>query len=770
MTNGNLLAVLAVVGITSICACARPASSRCADGTICPAGLQCMEGRCISSNCGNGIPDTGEVCDDGNNISGDGCNSECSSDERCGNAIFDPNEDCDCGDGDTDITSPLGCNDTPNDDERGLCTTRCTFHCGDRVINSEEDCDTAPPEGLYCVDYGYDTGLLECSDFCKIVGGDNCLFFGWQRLPASTRANLRAIWGTDRNNIYVVGWSGTISRFDGRQWTDVSGDTWQATFYAIWGRGADDIYVAGDDGLVLHYDGEQWDEWQDLEIPGDTSATSTDINGIWGPSGTTRLVAVGDSGRVWFVDGGAKVLNFTWMKNATPIDLHAVWGTSIDNIYAVGDDFSLLHYNGSTWSEVDTGLSIPSTSDDTEDDFNAVWGTTPDNVFVVGDQGTVWHFDGQRWSKPLLPAMYADTAFRAVWGTSKNSVFIGGEDGATMHFDGEHWIGLRATISDHLYAFWGTSASDLYAVGNNGAIARHNGIAWAELGPLTNSSGLPLQEELTSVWGTSAQNIYAAGIGGLVLHYDGKAWTPLQPLGITQDFRAIWGTDSGDVIYIVGDNGTIVRYAGGEWWNMTIAALGTKDFLSVWGFAANDVHAVGDDGIVYHFDGESWKPYNGVPTARDLRSVWGAAPDDIHALSAPDAAQGLGSEILHYDGASWSVDPLQVNDDLNRVWGTTRDDVYIVGNDGVLLQRTNLGEWALGDPQTAQDLHAIGGNSSGERFAAGSNGAVMYHDGQNWQPVRTSTFARINAVWAADKILVLVGKEGVLEMLVRTDR
>ena len=39
--------------------------------------------------------DDKEVCDDGNNIDGDGCSADCTSNERCGNGHLDPGEQCD---------------------------------------------------------------------------------------------------------------------------------------------------------------------------------------------------------------------------------------------------------------------------------------------------------------------------------------------------------------------------------------------------------------------------------------------------------------------------------------------------------------------------------------------------------------------------------------------------------------------------------------------------------------------------------------------------
>jgi cysteine-rich repeat protein len=47
--------------------------------------------------CGNGTPEGLEQCDDGNNVSGDGCRNDCTR-ESCGDGTLDPGEECDDGD------------------------------------------------------------------------------------------------------------------------------------------------------------------------------------------------------------------------------------------------------------------------------------------------------------------------------------------------------------------------------------------------------------------------------------------------------------------------------------------------------------------------------------------------------------------------------------------------------------------------------------------------------------------------------------------------
>lgn len=80
------------------------------------------------SGCGNGVSDDDEECDDGNRISGDGCNQNCEL-EQCGDGLINGVEECDDG-------------DDNSDSDANACRTDCTLaRCGDGVVDSGEECD-----------------------------------------------------------------------------------------------------------------------------------------------------------------------------------------------------------------------------------------------------------------------------------------------------------------------------------------------------------------------------------------------------------------------------------------------------------------------------------------------------------------------------------------------------------------------------------------------------------------------------------------------------
>lgn len=115
--------------------------------------------------CGNGVVDAGEACDDGNNVSNDGCDRDCSA-SACGNGSIDGGspldllgEECDdgnnaaedgcsptcivevCGNGDINLGWGEICDDAG---ESPTCDDNCTpAACGDNTLNTSagEQCD-----------------------------------------------------------------------------------------------------------------------------------------------------------------------------------------------------------------------------------------------------------------------------------------------------------------------------------------------------------------------------------------------------------------------------------------------------------------------------------------------------------------------------------------------------------------------------------------------------------------------------------------------------
>ena len=162
------------------------------------------------SECGNGKVESGEICDDGNTQSGDGCSANCVSIEdgyicpnegescqktvvtdKCGNGELDEGESCD--DGNTDDGD--GCAADCMHVEAGyVCQEpgqECIPDgCGNGIVEGDEECDA----GDYVIEYGYDGCTKSCkkAHFC----GDG----KWDKIDIDNGEKCDA--GADTSNEY----------------------------------------------------------------------------------------------------------------------------------------------------------------------------------------------------------------------------------------------------------------------------------------------------------------------------------------------------------------------------------------------------------------------------------------------------------------------------------------------------------------------------------------------------------------------------------------
>lgn len=149
-----------------------PPVTYCGDATV-DVGEECDDGNRVSCDgcdrdcslpvCQNGAACAPELCDDGNADAGDGCDEFC-IDEICGNGIlqFANGEQCDDGVGNSDVLPDS-------------CRTNCKdASCGDSVVDSGETCD--PPNGITCdsncLSPGCGNGFLDPGEQCD-AGGAN---------------------------------------------------------------------------------------------------------------------------------------------------------------------------------------------------------------------------------------------------------------------------------------------------------------------------------------------------------------------------------------------------------------------------------------------------------------------------------------------------------------------------------------------------------------------------------------------------------------------
>lgn len=226
-----------------------------------------------------------------------------------------------------------------------------------------------------------------------------------------------------------------------------------------------------------------------------------------------------------------------------------------------------------------------------------------------------------------------------------------------------------------------------------------------------------------------------------------------------------WESSDG-VLYAVGGDATsalVLRHDGQGWWKMDPGT--SRTLWWVHGFSANDVYAVGAEGVVTHFDGTRWtvEREGGDFT---LFGAWGATGDDLVAVGGVVTASSPRPAMVSRS-AGWaeiSTAGLPQDRALFKVWGTSARDLFVVGERGVVA-RGSPGRFSVQKVPTTDRLTTVHG-AGGEVFAVGGLQApvMLRFDGARWAAVAipgTPQFLTGVAVNGAGEALV-VGFDGYL--------
>ena len=223
--------------------------------------------------------------------------------------------------------------------------------------------------------------------------------------------------------------------------------------------------------------------------------------------------------------------------------------------------------------------------------------------------------------------------------------------------------------------------------------------------------------------------------GCLFQNTGGADWTAL-PCQMPQDIYAIWGLADDD-IYAVGNAGLILHYDGFGWSQQPGGA--GKQLVAVWGSASDNVYALGfSDGVILHYNGSDWTSEPNASSS-NLFSIWGSGPNDIFVSGF--------NMVEHYDGASWTVSHSESFAFLTGVWGSGATDVYVVGFGGKMLHYD--GVWTTLPTVTPNDLNAIWGSGPNDIFAVGDAGTVLHSSGGAWSAMSSGVSDNLNCIWGA---------------------
>jgi hypothetical protein len=213
------------------------------------------------------------------------------------------------------------------------------------------------------------------------------------------------------------------------------------------------------------------------------------------------------------------------MESGTGQDLKGIWGSSATDVFAVGSGGTVIHYDGTGWSSMQSW---------TDKQLNAIWGSSPGNVFAVGVSGTILTFDGSTWSQMSSGITDELAQLKGVWGSSDSNVFAVGTSGTILQFNGTIWTAMASGTSNFLNSVWGNSTDNVFTVGDMGTILFYDGTpaVTTTTTSISPPDGCPVEEiygrdskqaELLRIFRDSVMSKTAEGRTLIALYY---GWGP----------------------------------------------------------------------------------------------------------------------------------------------------------------------------------------------------------------------------------------------------
>jgi len=290
-------------------------------------------------------------------------------------------------------------------------------------------------------------------------------------------------------------------------------------------------------------------------------------------------------------------------------------------------------------------------------------------------------------------------------------VFALGNKGGLLRLDDFKWTRLETNTTNGLSNMMlGTWPS--YIIGEYGTVLSYSPVTakiermetpWDDLDEYDRPS-------LYAVWGSNHENFWVLG-DGLMYNYakltpDQQGYNasdqtpkwqwheaPVLPWTMRGPYdkfiQDVWVNDYDSVFALVSTPGFgyyVTEWDGNEWGNVK-EIPSTSLIRGIWGFAHDDIYAVGVGATVLHYNGVEWTDFEnlGLDRWNSYSDIWGSGPMDLYTVG--DSAT-TSSQLMHWDGAYWSGLPIPTDSGLYTVVGEggSITNVYITGSDGVILR------------------------------------------------------------------------------------
>ena len=581
--------------------------------------------------------------------------------------------------------------------------------------------------------FGYDSSHVWAVDSkTYFYNGSN-----WQMVNDGSTPHCQPYVGTavSATEIWAVSWWGDVlkSTDAGTTWVSQWSDSWPSN---ICSTSSKNIWVVGWGGKTSYYDGTSW-----------TPYNNTDTTDLFDASATTA------GGSNIYTVGAEKFFTTkpAWTTSTTLTQqLYSVAAITPGNVWVAGAGGYVFHYNGTSW---DSGYKVSSAG-------GILYGISADSatdIWVVGADQKVFHnttgvndVTGWDTGKSLARILYSVSA------RTSSDIWVGAASGYTFHnttgnnstgWDAGYahgtgiqqaisadsatdiWAGGAAKIPYHnttgnnltgwsagsaftsiLYGMSALTTTDAWAVGASGLVAHYTG-SW--------STGTAGTSALYGVHDTAANDVWAVGAAYKAYHYTGS-WDAGTTLA-TSTLESVDASGTNDV-WTVGLDKKVYHYSLSSAWSAVTAGVATN-LSRVSAATASCIWAVGPAGVIDATSngGLTWATQTSG-TTNDINGI--DAVSSTVAYAACSYGTGNKNIVLVYSSGTWSTkNPATPLVNLYGITSTPSSPTtcWAVGASGAIRKGTSSGgTWATETSGVTTQLNGVSAADANYVFAAGN--------------------------------------------------
>ena len=209
---------------------------------------------------------------------------------------------------------------------------------------------------------------------------------------------------------------------------------------------------------------------------------------------------------------------FPLLPNGDGWRINSMWGTSSEDFYIVGNGGNIAHYNGSKWTKIESGTTLP---------FQDIWGNGGQVLALASSH----HYLGRQ-----LYSLQGNTAtaisesglyyvFGGIWFVANKKYYVVGDgvfEKTSLQSASWYRYPLGVAASYYSNAIRGSGINDIVIAGSYGDISHFNGKSWFEYKKLINTENRLLSVSIKGNIVIAVGYKYTGGIDDYGIIYLGR--------------------------------------------------------------------------------------------------------------------------------------------------------------------------------------------------------------------------------------------------------